>query len=220
MSQIFHPSTNTISKVTLLGAVFFLAALLWVFGVIVRSPYVTEANVVRQQPVPFSHKHHVAGLGIECRYCHTTVETSAFAGMPSTKTCMTCHSQIWVDAPILEPVRASYRTDQSIEWTRVNDLPDFAYFNHSIHVKKGIGCETCHGPVDDMALAWRANSLNMEWCLDCHRDPARYVRPRDKVFEIGYKPAEDQRVLGERLMKEYAIDTQRAVLMNCSTCHR
>lgn len=220
MSQIFHPSTNTISRVTLLGGVLFLAILVWGFGAIVRSPYVTEANVVRQQPVQFSHKHHVAGLGIECRYCHTTVETSAFAGMPPTKTCMTCHSQIWVDAPILEPVRASYRTDQSLEWTRVNDLPDFAYFNHSIHVKKGIGCETCHGPVDDMPLAWRANSLNMEWCLDCHRDPAKYVRPREKVFEIGYQPAEDQRVLGERLVKEYGIDTQRAVLMNCSTCHR
>lgn len=220
MSQIFHPSSNTISKVTLLGAVFFLAILAWVFGVVIRSPYVTEANVVRSQPVAFSHKHHVSDLGIDCRYCHTTVETSSFAGMPATKVCMTCHSQIWVDAPILEPVRASYRTDQSLEWTRVNDLPDFAYFNHSIHVKKGIGCETCHGPTDQMPLAWRANSLHMEWCLDCHRDPAKYVRPREKVFESNYTPPEDQRVLGERLVKEYNIDTQRALLMNCSTCHR
>jgi len=220
MAQIFHPSTNTISKVSILGAVFFLAGLAWVFGVVIRSPYVTEANVAREQPIQFSHKNHAGDLGLDCRYCHTSVEQSAFAGLPATKVCMTCHSQIWTDAPILEPVRASYRTDQSIEWTRVNDLPEFAYFNHAIHVNKGVGCVTCHGQVDQMPLMWRANSLNMEWCLDCHRDPAAYVRPREHVFDLNWKPQEDQRTLGERLVKKYKIDTQRALIMNCSTCHR
>jgi len=220
MAQIFHPSTNTISKVSILGGVFLLAALAWVFGGVIRSPYVTEANVTREQPVQFSHKHHVNALGIDCRYCHTTAEESAFAGMPTSKTCMTCHSQIWLDAPILEPVRSSYRTDQSIQWTRVNDLPDFAYFDHSIHVKKGVACVTCHGQVDQMPLMWRANSLNMEWCLDCHRNPERNLRPREHVFDWSWQAEEDQAVLGPRLAREYGIDAQRAVLMNCSTCHR
>lgn len=220
MSQIFHPSTNTLSKVSILGAIFLLGALGWVYALAIRSPYATEANVVRDQPVQFSHKHHVSDLGIDCRYCHTSVEDSAFAGIPATKVCMTCHSQLWTEAPILEPVRSSFKTGESLEWTRVNDLPDFAYFDHSIHVNKGIGCVTCHGPVDKMPLMWRGNSLNMEWCLDCHRDPAKYVRPREFVFDPKWQPEEDQRVLGERLVKEYKIDTQHAVLTNCSTCHR
>ncbi|GMV96509.1 MAG: cytochrome c3 family protein [Phycisphaerae bacterium] len=220
MAQIFHPSTNTLSKVSILGAVFIVAAAAWVAGAVIRSPYVTEANVVRAQPVQFSHKHHVGGLGIDCRYCHSTAEQSPFAGMPATKVCMTCHSQIWVDAPILEPVRSSYRTDQSVAWTRVNNLADFVFFDHSIHVNKGVGCATCHGPVDQMPLAWRANALNMEWCLECHRDPRPFLRPREFVYDMQWEPAGDQAVLGERLMKEYHIDTQRAVLLNCSTCHR
>lgn len=220
MAQIVHPSTNTLSKVSILGAVFILGALAWVAAAVMRSPYITEANVVRAQPVQFSHKHHVGGLGIDCRYCHTTVEQSPFAGMPATKVCMTCHSQVWVDAPILEPVRASYRTDQSIEWTRVNNVADFVFFDHSIHIAKGVGCATCHGRVDQMPLAWRVNAQNMEWCLDCHRDPARYVRPKEFVFDMKWEPSEDQRVMGERLVKEYQIDTQQAVLLNCSTCHR
>ena len=133
----------------------------------------------REQPIPFSHAHHVGGLGIDCRYCHTSVETSSFAGIPPTKTCMNCHSQIWSTSPTLEPVRESFRTGVSIQWTRVNDLPDYVYFNHSIHVNKGIGCESCHGRVDRMPLTWQENSLQMDWCLDCHRDPGKHIRPRD-----------------------------------------
>src|SRR5437762_12575610 len=134
MAQIFHPSMNTLSKVSIFGSVFFLAGLAWVWAEVIRSPYVTEATVVRPQPVAFSHKHHVGGLGIDCRYCHTSVEESSFAGIPPTRTCMNCHSQIWVDSPILEPVRRSSREGTPIRWTRVHRLPDYVYFDHSIHV--------------------------------------------------------------------------------------
>jgi hypothetical protein len=216
MSQIFHPSTNTISKLSIFGAVFVLAGSLWVLVEMNRSSYMTQTFVPRNQPVPFSHKHHVAGLGIDCRHCHSTVEDSAFAGIPPTKTCMNCHSQIWKDSPMLEPVRASFRDDKSIEWTRVHDLPDFVYFNHSIHVNKGVGCASCHGRVDQMPLMWKANTLQMEWCLDCHRHPESNVRPRDEVFNMGWEPPADDPELGERLMKEYNI--RRAT--DCSVCHR
>jgi hypothetical protein len=216
MAQIFHPSTNTISKVSIFGAVFFAGALLWIFGALERSAYVTQASVVREQPVPFSHRHHVAQLGIDCRYCHTAVEESNFAGIPPTQTCMTCHSQIHSTAEMLEPVRESWRNDKSIEWIRVNDLPDYVYFNHSIHVKKGIGCVTCHGPIGEMALTWRENTLNMEWCLGCHREPERFVRPREFVFSTDWKPPAGQITLGRQLVAEYKIQK----LTNCSICHR
>lgn len=221
MAQLFHPSTNALSKATIFGSVFILAAATWAFAEISRSPWVTEAQVAREQPVPFSHKHHVAGLGIDCRFCHTSVEESAFAGVPPTKTCMGCHSQVWKDAPLLEPVRESYRTDSSIAWLRVHDLPDFAYFDHSIHVKKGIGCESCHGRVDQMPLMWREHSLNMEWCLSCHRDPAAFIRPREEVFTMGWDPERaklpmSQAEVGARLVESYHV--QR--LTNCSACHR
>src|SRR5215813_11324083 len=173
--QIFHRSTNTISRATIFGAIFILAAVLWACIQFQRSPYVTYAGVARPQPAPFSHQHHAGGLGIDCRYCHTSVEVSSFAGIPPTKTCMNCHSQIWTDAPILEPVRASFRDDKPIAWTRVNDLPDFVYFNHGIHVRKGVGCATCHGRIDQMSLTYQDHPLLMEWCLDCHRHPERFV---------------------------------------------
>jgi hypothetical protein len=158
----------------------------------------------------------VGDVGLDCRYCHTSVETSGFANIPPTKTCMNCHSQIWSASPTLEPVRDSFRTDRSIAWTRVHDLPDFAYFNHSIHVNKGVGCETCHGRVDKMPLTWQKASLQMEWCLDCHRHPEQYVRPREEVFTMGYEPPVEQEELGRRLVKEYKIQS----LTSCSTCHR
>ncbi len=216
MSQIFHPSTNTLSKVSIFGFVFILAGLGWLLLAFNRSSYFTQTEVARPQPVPFSHKHHVAGMGIDCRYCHTTVEDSSFAGLPPTKTCMNCHSQIWADSPTLEPVRASFRTGASIEWTRVHNLADFVYFDHSIHVHKGIGCVTCHGRVDLMPLAWKVNTLQMEWCLDCHRQPEKYVRPRAHVFDMDWTPAEPQRVLGPRLVADYKIQK----LTDCSVCHR
>ena len=200
----------------MLGLAVFAATAAWLLGAVQRSPWLTQANVVREQPIPFSHKHHVAGLGIDCRYCHTSVEDSAFAGIPPTKTCMNCHSQIWVKSPMLEPVRESFRSDRSIEWARVHDLADFAYFNHSIHVKKGIGCSTCHGRVDQMPLTWRTATLHMEWCLECHRAPERFVRPRDKVFDMTWAPGPDQAELGRKLVAEYHIKPSTS----CSTCHR
>lgn len=216
MAQIFHPSTNTISKVTIFGGVFLVIVLALFLAAINRSSYLTEVGVARAQPVPFSHKHHVGDEGIDCRYCHTSVERSSFAGIPSTKICMNCHSQIWSESPALEPVRESFRTGQSIEWTRVHNLPRFVYFDHSIHVNKGVGCTTCHGPVDRMPLMWRENSLYMEWCLECHREPERFVRPRQFVFSVNWQAPADQLKLGRQLIEEYKI--QR--LTSCSVCHR
>jgi NAD-dependent SIR2 family protein deacetylase len=173
---------------------------------------------VRPQPVPFSHKHHVSGLGIDCRYCHTAVEQSAFAGIPSTSTCMNCHSQIWTNSPMLEPVRESYRTGQPLRWTRVHNLAEFAYFNHSIHVNKGVGCATCHGPVDQMPLIAQQESLLMEWCLDCHRNPEQYLRPREEVFNMSWTAPANQSELGLELVRKYNVRTEQ--LTDCSVCHR
>jgi hypothetical protein len=230
--QIFHRSTNTIARATIYGAVFVVAVLSWALNEFQRSPYITYAGVARQQPVPFSHQHHVAAVGIDCRYCHTSVETSNFAGIPPTKTCMNCHSQIWTNAKLLEPVRESYRTGKSLVWTRANDLPDFVYFNHSIHINKGVGCNTCHGPVDRMPLMYNYASLQMEWCLNCHRNAAEYLRPRDQVFNMRYeqpsgsqpvvvdgKAYTDQESLGRDLMKKYSLRSV-ADITSCSTCHR
>jgi hypothetical protein len=220
MSQIFHPSTNSLSRITIFGALFAIVGLLWLLAEINRSPYITMQNVVREQPVPFSHEHHVSGLGIDCRYCHTSVEETGFAGIPPTETCMSCHSQIWTNAQMLEPVRASYRNGTPLKWTRVHDLPDFVYFNHSIHVKKGIGCESCHGRVDKMPLMWQSSSLQMEWCLECHRAPEKKIRPNDEIFTMGYKPADGVNAdsLGHALVKAYNVNVKQ--LTNCSVCHR
>ena len=230
--QIFHRSTNTISRATIYGAAFLVAVLLWAVLELQRSPYITYAKVARPQPVPFSHQHHVGGLGIDCRYCHTSVEKSSFAGIPPTKTCMNCHSQIWTGAPLLEPVRESFRTGKSLVWTRVNDLPDFVYFDHSIHINKGVGCNTCHGPVDRMPLMFNYASLQMEWCLDCHRAPERNLRPRDQVFNMRYEQPTtlkavvvdgieytDQISLGKDLVRKYNLRTVTDIT-SCSTCHR
>ena len=214
MAQIFHRVTNTLSRVTIFGAVFIAGFVLWVIGGIVRSPYVTNQGIEREQPVPFSHQHRVGGLGIDCRYCHTSVETSNFAGIPPTQTCMNCHAQIWTEASILAPVRVSYATGRPIVWARVHRLPDFVHFNHSIHVNKGVGCATCHGRIDKMSLTYQASPLTMEWCLDCHRNPAKYVRPRDQVFNMAYT-ARNQEEIGPQLVRAYNIQS----LTTCSTCH-
>ena len=214
MAQIFHRSTNTFSRATIFGAVFFIGFVLWVIGGIVRSPYFTNQGIEREQPVPFSHQHHVAGLGIDCRYCHTTVETSAFAGIPPTETCMNCHRQIWTNAEMLAPVRASYATNKPIVWSRVHRLPDFVHFNHGIHINKGIGCSSCHGRIDKMPLTYQAAPLTMAWCLSCHRDPSKFVRPRSEVFNMNYV-AKDQDVLGPQLMEQYGVKS----MISCSTCH-
>ena len=230
--QIFHRSTNTISRATIFGAIFVIAMLFWAAAEVQRSPYVTYAGVARPQPAPFSHQHHVGGLGIDCRYCHTSVEVSSFAGIPPTRTCMSCHAQIWTGAPMLEPVRESFSSGKSLIWNRVNDLPDFVYFNHSIHINKGVGCNTCHGPVDRMPLMYNYASLQMEWCLNCHRAPEKNLRPRDQVFNMRYeepssakpimvdgKTYTDQISLGRDLVTKYKLRTV-ADITSCSTCHR
>lgn len=216
MAQIFRPSTNSVAKASIAGAIAAIGLLGAALYALNRSPYNSGVGVPREQPVPFSHKHHVQGIGIDCRYCHTSVEGSATAGIPATETCMSCHSQIWADSPMLEPVRESYRSGRSLEWTRVHDLPQFVYFNHSIHVNKGMGCAVCHGRVDSMPLTWQQNTLFMDWCLECHRAPEKFIRPRDKVFEMDYKPSEPQEQLGARLVKEYQVRK----MTDCTTCHR
>jgi cytochrome c7-like protein len=216
MPEPFHPRANIIFRLCLLGAVLSMTFVTWAGYLIVRSPYETMQNVPREQPVPFSHEHHVGGLGIDCRYCHTSVEVSSFAGIPPTKVCMNCHSQMWASSPALAPVRTSYRGGKSIQWTRVNDLPDFVYFSHNIHIHKGIGCSSCHGRVDRMPLTWQAQPLTMEWCIDCHRNPKLQVRPKEEVFNMEYTPPPDQEALGRRLVREYHIRS----LTSCSTCHR
>ena len=214
MAQIFHRSANTLSRVSIFGLIFLAGFALWAIGGIVRSPFYTNQGIHTEQPIQFSHAHHVGGLGIDCRYCHTSVETSNFAGIPPTSTCMNCHSQIWTTAPILEPVRASFQTGQPIRWNRVHRLPDFVQFNHSIHVAKGVGCATCHGRVDKMNLMYQASPLTMEWCLECHRAPEKYVRPREEVFNVAWE-AKNQSVEGPRLVKLYNVQKKTS----CSTCH-
>src|ERR1700751_4482249 len=233
MAQIFHRSANTLARLSIIGVVVIVSVLLWAGLELQRSPYATWQDVAQAQPVPFRHHHHNAGDGIDCRYCHTSVDRSSFAGIPPTKTCMNCHSQIWTNAPMLEPVRASYRSGQSLQWTRVNQLPDFVFFNHSIHINKGVGCNTCHGPIDQMPLMYQYASLQMEWCLDCHRAPEKYLRPRSEVFNMRYQqptadaPVQDEQgqnhtdqiSLGKALVEQHKLRSVKDIT-SCDTCHR
>lgn len=218
MAQVFRPAANTIAVLlmALLGAAPVLAVGLGY--ALMKSPYVTNEGVTREQPVPFSHAHHVGGLGLDCRYCHTSVATARFAGVPPTETCMTCHSQLWTNAEMLAPVRKSLAAKIPIHWHRVHVLPDYVYFDHSIHIAKGVGCSTCHGAVDRMPLIQQAVPLTMGWCLDCHRHPETAVRPKDKIFDMTWTPPKDQITQGQQLMTEYHIDTTH--LTDCSKCHR
>jgi Cytochrome c7 and related cytochrome c len=198
------------------GSVFGVVLLFLGLEMYVRSPYVTDVGRPVDQPIPFSHKHHVSDDGIDCRYCHTTVETSAFAGMPSTSTCMNCHSEVWLQSPALAPVRQSAASGIPIRWNKVNNLPDFVYFDHSIHVQKGVGCSTCHGPIDQMPLTYKAQTLQMSFCLQCHEDPAHFLRPREQVFAMDWTPPPNQDELGRQLMLAYHVQSK----ISCSTCHR
>jgi hypothetical protein len=219
MSQVFKRTSNVYTRLTILGVVVFIGCLVGAVAILNWSGWNTNQSMFVEQPIQFSHAHHVGGMGIDCRYCHTSVEESAFANIPPTKTCMNCHSQIWTTAPILEPVRASFRDNKPLKWTRVHDLPDFVYFNHSIHVKQGVGCATCHGQIEKMPLVYQENTLMMQWCLNCHRNPEKYIRPRDQVFNMTWERPADDPGLGERLVKEYNIASV-GQLTNCSTCHR
>src|SRR5688500_4507600 len=218
MSQLFHRHTNIYSRLSIVALGIFAAGLGAIVGLVHLGGFSTNQSAFVAQPIQFSHAHHVGGIGIDCRYCHTSVEESAFANIPPTKTCMNCHSQIWATAPILEPVRASFRDNTPLSWTRVHDLPDFVYFNHSIHVNKGVGCATCHGPVDQMPLVAQEKSLLMEWCLDCHRNPEQYLRPREEVFNMSWTAPANQSELGMELVRKYNVRTEQ--LTDCSVCHR
>ena len=235
MAQLFPRSANDYARTSLVLLLLVLGGVVWAGASINNSGVRTGENVFLHQPVPFSHEHHVRGLGLDCRYCHTAVEVSSSAGMPPTATCMNCHRQIWTNAEMLEPVRESWRTGVPIAWERVHDLPDFVYFNHAVHVAKGVGCAECHGRVDAMPLMRQVESLDMQWCLDCHQDPASRLRPREQVFAMDYDPLrpseEDLALVGmsagehgavdlneyqQRLAEMYEVES----LLSCSVCHR
>jgi hypothetical protein len=186
MAQVFDRNSNALARASLVLTGLIVISLGVALNSLQRSPWVTRQGQRPDQPIPFSHKHHVEGLGLQCQYCHTSVEKSSYAGIPPTKTCINCHSEIWTNAEMLEPVRASWATGASINWIRVHDLPDYVYFNHEIHVNKGIGCASCHGRVDEMPLMYEENSLQMEWCLNCHRNPAQNLRPTSEIYNMAW----------------------------------
>ncbi|MDE2127107.1 MAG: cytochrome c3 family protein [Armatimonadetes bacterium] len=247
MAQVFPPAANVLARLSIGGGVALVAATFVLGSGITRTSYNTKVNVPLNQPIPFSHEHHATELGIDCRYCHTTVETSATAGVPPTQTCMSCHSQIWTNSPLLEPIRESYRTGKPIEWNKVNAVPDFVYFNHSVHVNAGLNCNLCHGPVQTMQLTYKAKTFFMTWCLACHRDPAQHVGARSKVFSVyqdyqrgmvdshgnpvpdeekslllgdGYTRGPNALATANHWMAVYHIDTTQKQLTDCWTCHR
>jgi len=239
MAQIFRPSSNTIATLSLLLGVAGPFGLIVGMSQFTRSGYVTKVGVPFEQPVPFSHEHHVNELGIDCRYCHTSVEKSASAGYPATHTCMSCHSQVWSNSPLLEPVRESYVKNVPLKWTVLNKVPDFVYFNHSIHIKRGVSCNNCHGPIQSMQMVYKGNSFQMRWCLQCHRNPENYVNDPKFVFElyqkiqrndpltpeekslsegVQYKRTPEELEKGKALLQKYHV--KKAQLSDCTVCHR
>ena len=219
MAQVFHRAANNVAKISIVTAIVLAGVAGFVYTQIIRSSYITRQYVEKQQPVQFSHKHHVGDDGIDCRYCHTAVETSSSAGIPPTQTCMNCHTQIWSDSPYLEPVRASYRENKPIEWERVHDLPEYAYFNHSIHIAKGVGCSTCHGQIDNMPAVYQANTLQMEWCLACHREPEKFIRPKSEIYNMQWQDGDLTAEERLQMKADYKIRSKE-MLTSCSTCHR
>ena len=216
MAQLFRPSSNYIAKLSIAVALILVCSTIAIAYVIDRGPWITDVGVAPVQPIYFSHKHHVKDDGIDCRYCHTSVETSSYAGLPPTETCMSCHSQIWNNATVTEPIRQSWSTGKSIEWSKVHKLPAYVYFNHSIHIAKGVGCSTCHGQINEMPWVYKVNTLYMNWCLQCHRNPAAYLRPKTEIFNMDYKYPSNQAELGAQLVKDNHVQS----LQDCATCHR
>ena len=219
MAQFFNKSANNIARISMVSVAVLAVGGFLAYTQIARSSYLTGTFLEKQQPVQFSHKHHAGDDGIDCRYCHQTVETTASAGMPSTQTCMNCHSQIWNDSPYLEPVRASFRDNKPIEWERVHDLPEFTYFNHSIHIAKGVGCSTCHGQIDNMPAVFQENTLQMEWCIACHRAPEQFIRPKSEVFNMQWQDGDIDASQRAKLKTDYKIRSKE-MMTSCSTCHR
>jgi len=219
VAQIFSRTADARFRAIVLAILAVSIGSLFVAGVYARSQYMTEVARTPLQPVPFSHKHHAGELGIDCRYCHTDVETSPNAGMPATHVCMSCHSQLWTNAKMLEPVRASLADDRSLVWRRVMRVPDYVYFRHDIHIAKGVACVECHGRIDRMPLTYRAEAITMQFCLDCHRNPGPRLRPREAVFDFDWKPPPDQKALERKLVRLYRIHSPEA-LTQCGVCHR
>ena len=229
MPQVFPKSANILARASFLAGPLVAAGAIVSMAAFFRSDYTTGAREVVEQPVPFSHKHHVAELGIGCQYCHTSVDQSASAGFPPTRTCMNCHQQMWTGAELLKPVRESYKEDKPIVWNKVHNTPHYVYFNHSIHIKKGVGCYSCHGRIDEMNLVYQSKTLLMEWCLDCHRNPENHLRPLDEVYNIAWTAADeinpdthepyDQLTLGKKLKGDHMV-REASITTNCSFCHR
>jgi len=220
MAQLFHRGANNIAKASLVLAVILGGLAFVSYTYIARSSYLTGQYLEKQQPVQFSHRHHVGDDGIDCRYCHTSVETSASAGIPPTQTCMNCHGELYADQEYLEPNRASFRDNKPIKWERVHDLPGFAYFNHSIHVAKGVGCASCHGDVANMAAVYQENTLQMEWCLSCHRDPKPNIRPKSEIFNTSWNPKDITDEQQKEVDAKISTLRSKELLTSCSTCHR
>jgi hypothetical protein len=218
MGQIFPRSANLLIRLSIFAVLLLVVELTLILGVYFRSNYFRQINIAVEQPVSFSHQLHNGVLGVDCRYCHVSVAESSFANIPATETCMTCHSQIKSNSPGLAAVRESYASGEPIEWVRVHKVPDFVYFNHSIHINQGIGCSNCHGQVNTMAVVWQTQPLYMGWCLNCHRNPEQYIRPRDQVFNMDYVPPANQLQVGADLVRQYGVN--KAQLTNCSICHR
>ncbi len=216
MSSLFRPRSNTAFRVVTFVLVAGALGTLVGFMVYARTPYGQRRQDPVAQPVQFDHRHHVVDDGIDCRYCHTTVDRGPSAGLPPTELCLNCHSQVWNKSPLLDRVRESWFTARPIPWVRVHILPQFVYFNHSIHVAKGIGCETCHGRVDQMPAIEQVAPLTMGWCLDCHRNPAPNLRPASEITTMGWQPTGDRQALQRDLMKKYEIHSRTS----CTTCHR
>lgn len=216
MSALFPKHFNTVARLTLALAVGIPTVAIGGLLLYVRTPFAYGTGHPHEQPVQFDHRHHVKDIGLDCRFCHHSVEVADTAGIPPTQVCMGCHGQVWNRSPLLDPVRNAYFTDKPIPWKRVHNLPDFVYFNHAIHVNKGVGCVSCHGRVDEMASVYQVEDLSMAWCLNCHRNPAPMIRPKGEVTNLGWIAPEDPAVLGQKLMQEYDVHTRTS----CSTCHR
>ena len=217
MAAIFRPTANMWAKAALLAAACLFAGGSGWWWMWPRTDWARRVGFDVPQPVPFSHQHHVAGLGIGCLMCHSKVEAGASAGLPPTYTCMTCHSQVWTNAEVLAPVRASLADDRPITWGRVTDLPDYVYFNHSVHVAKGVGCSSCHGAVETMQLMRKAEPMTMGWCLDCHRNPGPNLRPASEIFNGAWHRGPDT-PSPEVLLAQYRVGGRN--LTECSICHR
>lgn len=219
MARYFHQRSNVWARGIVLGVPLLAAVAGFFVWQLQNSPYATAQDVTIDQPIPFSHQHHVQQLGIDCRYCHTSVDKSSFAGIPSTKTCMSCHTQIWTNAPMLQPVRDSWKSGEPLKWNRVHNTPDYVYFNHQAHISHGVGCSTCHGKVNEMPLVRQTQPLTMSWCLDCHRNPEKFIRPREEVFNMDWQPPANQSEVGKALVEKYHVRSPKA-MSDCNTCHR